>query len=426
MSEKLLKLTNFVDQIKITHVLFVSIILHVIVISQPPEQIGDESVFLTIFRLLQQGIDNTPYQLPGLSFLLMPAVEIFGDYWFSWRITSLTFGMLFLFVFYHTIKKITTDRNAILAVVIVSIDITIFVHSSLFLRDMPMLFFGTFAIYLFLIKKYYACAIVLGAAALIKETAIFFLVFLVAYQIITTKPWRNVRNVNIKQIMIFGLIMSGCFLIPLWIYDIVIEPKVYDQKYSYYTRGETNINQIGIVTNPIQHLQQYLFNGYLGSDSNYFKNQFLINTILPTEEPYDNVAVDTDSRTLRIYKEMYKDTTIIETSWVLGYSVYPIWVIAFWVTVSFVIYSIITKRDLKQTAFVSLGVVSMFVPYIFIAMSRPVHAYYFIYTIPFITIGVILALDAIKHDRIRIVSKISLLIFAAVLFAGSYPLKLFL
>lgn len=421
-----MKLTNFLDQIKISHVMFISIILHVIVISQPPEQIGDESVFLTIFRMLQQGIDNTPYQLPGLSFLLFPAVELFGDYWFSWRITSLTFGMLFLFVFYHTIKKITTERNAILAVVIVSIDITIFVHSSLFLRDVPMLFFGTFAIYLFLNKKYYACAVVLGAAALIKETAIFFLLFLIAYQIITTKPWKNIRNINYKQALIFGLILSGCFLIPLWIYDIIVEPKVYDQKYSYYVRGETNIKQIGVVTNPIEHIQQYLFNGYLSSGGSFYKNWFLINTILPTEEPDNNIEVDTESRTLRIYKEMYKDTTIIETSWVLGYSVYPFWIVAFWVTVSFMIFSIIRKRDLKQTAFVSLGVVSMFVPYIFVAMNRSIHPYYFIYTIPFITIGVILALDAIKHDRIRIISKISLLIFASILFAVSYPLKLFL
>jgi len=169
-----LQISEYFNKIRISHVILVSIILHAFVISQPPNQIGDESIFLTIFRMLQTGVDHSPYQMPGLSFLLFPSVEIFGDNWFSWRATSVVFGTLFLFVLYNTAKKITTERNALFVTILVSLDITIFVHSSLFLRDIPVMFFGTFAIYMYFTKRYYLTALLLGFTALIKETALFF------------------------------------------------------------------------------------------------------------------------------------------------------------------------------------------------------------------------------------------------------------
>lgn len=412
---------DYCDKIRISHVILISIILHAFVISQPPDQIGDESIFLTIFRMLQTGVDHTPYQMPGLSFLLFPSVEIFGDYWFSWRVTSVIFGALFLFVLYQTTKKITTEKNALFVTILVSLDITIFVHSSLFLRDIPVMFFGTFAIYMYFAKKYYLTALLLGFTALIKESALFFLILIISHHIITTKPW---KKHNIKPAVFFILILSCSFLIPLWMYDVIVKPNIYDVRYNYYTTSD-HPKLIGQVTNPIEHLNAYLFGGYLVSDTlPVGNNHFLINTILPVSGPEPNLEIGTESHTRRIYKEMYQITEIIETGWILSYSNYPLWIISFWVTVPYVSFNIAKKQHMKQSAYVSLGIITMFTPYIFIAIFRPTFAYYFIYTIPFIMLGIVLAFDSIKYRKIKLIVKSVLLVSAVILFVISFPLKI--
>lgn len=416
-----LQISQYYNKIGILHVILVSIILHAFVISQPPEQVGDESIFLTIFRMLQTGVDHTPYQMPGLSFLLFPSIEIFGDYWFSWRATSVFFGILFLFVLYHTIKKITTEKNALFVTVLVSLDITIFVHSSLFLRDIPVMFFGTFAIYMYFTKKYYLTALLLGFAALIKESALFFLILIIAYHLIITRPW---KNYSVKHTVFFVLILSGSFLIPLWIYDMIVNPNVYDERYNYYTTSD-HPKLIGRVTNPLEHLKVYLFGGYLISDTLPIgNNHFLINTVLPISKSEPNLEIDTESHTQRIYKEMYKITKIIKTSWILSYSNYPIWIISFWVTVPYMVFNVAKNKHMKQSVYVSFGIVTMFAPYIFIAIFRPTFAYYFIYTIPFIILGIVLVLDSIQYGKIKLIAKSTLLVFAIILFVISFPLKL--
>lgn len=416
-----MQISEYYNKIRISHVILISIILHVFVISQPPDQIGDESIFLTIFRMLQTGIDHTPYQMPGLSFLLFPSVEIFGDYWFSWRVTSVVFGALFLFVLYNTTKKITTERNALFVTILVSLDITIFVHSSLFLRDIPVMFFGTFAIYMYFTKKYYITALLLGFTALIKESALFFLILIIAYHLIIIKPWKNCK---IKSAIFFILILSGSFLLPLWIYDLIIQPNIYDVRYNYYTTKDKP-EIVGHITNPIEHLKAYIFGGYLISDiPPTGNNHFLLDTILPIGESNPNLEIDTESHTMRIYKEMYQVTEIIETGWILSYSNYPLWIIAFWVTIPYMIFNVVKNRCTKQSAYVLLGIITMFTPYIFIAIFRTTFAYYFIYTIPFIVLGIVLAFDSIKQEKIRIITKSILFMSAIILFVVSFPLKI--
>jgi len=121
---------------------------------------------------------------------------------------------------------------------------------------------------------------------------------------------------------------------------------------------------------------------------------------------------------------MYKITEIIQTGWILSYSNYPLWIISFWMTVFYVIFNIVKNQHLKQSVYASLGVATMFVPYIFIAIFRPTFAYYFIYTIPFITFGIIMAFDSIKYGKIKFIAKSTLLASAIILFLVSFPLKL--
>ena len=90
----------------------------------------------------------------------------------------------------------------------------------------------------------------------------------------------------------------------------------------------------------------------------------------------------------------------------------------------YIIFNIAKHRNINQSAYVLLGIITMFTPYILIDMFRPTFAYYFIYTIPFILFGIVLAFDSIKHEKIKITIKSIFLVSAIVLFMISFPLKI--
>ena len=147
---------EYVNKITITHIILTSLVLHAFVIAQPQFlQIWDESIFLEILRDFLKGEDHVPYQMPGINFFQGPATVIFGDNWFSWRVPSVIFGMLSLLVFYNVFREYTTEKNALLATAILSFDTIFFVHSSLFLRDVPLMFFGILSFYFYIKKKKY-------------------------------------------------------------------------------------------------------------------------------------------------------------------------------------------------------------------------------------------------------------------------------
>jgi len=137
-----MQIIQYLNRVSITHIILMSLVLHAFVIAQPQQfQMWDESIFLELVRNFLNGEDHTPYQLPGLYFFTGAAIAIFGDNWFSWRTPSVIFGLLSLLVFYKILCTFTSEKNALFATTILSFDTIFFVHSSLFLRDIPLMFF---------------------------------------------------------------------------------------------------------------------------------------------------------------------------------------------------------------------------------------------------------------------------------------------
>ena len=132
------------------------------VISHPNFEVLDEIFFTNFMRWFMLGIDHSPYQLPGLSFIVSPFVYVFGDNWISWRFPIIIFGMVFLYFYYKVVEQIFTKKIALMTSVIMAFSPVIFVSSSLMLRDMPVMALGFFAMYLYLKKKYYFSALLIG------------------------------------------------------------------------------------------------------------------------------------------------------------------------------------------------------------------------------------------------------------------------
>lgn len=436
------------DKVGISHIILISLVLHVFVIAQPQHlQIWDESIFLELTRNFVKLQDHTPYQLPGSYLFTGAAIQIFGDNWFSWRVPSVIFGMLTLIVFYKIMCHVTSEKNALVTSLIFSFDTIFFVHSTLYLRDVTLMFFGMFSFYLYLKKRYYLASLVLGFSFFIKETAIFFLAILVVYHVVTTKPWKNLRKIT-RTPFLFLLMMSGTFLTMLWVYDVSFNPVVYDPMIptlksvdgkdvpiSYprlrvmESRGYVYQQPVGTVTNPFEHLGIFLRSGYLTSEAYNVKNWNTVHTnypwtwVLPLAPPEKGnnlgwVAEDPFNYTQEGTRHIGKTMGI---KW-NGDPNVPLWVAGFWGSMVFLLLGI--RKTNSARLLVGSGIACMYVPYLLLSITgRVMFPYYFIYTVPFISLGAVLLFDLIENSSVRKLAKTGLLAVTVCWFVLHYPLQ---
>ena len=457
------------EKVTITHIILISLVLHAFVIPFPEDWlVFDESIFSWASRTLLEGEDRTPYQMPGLHVIGAASITLLGDDWFSLRVPVVIFGMLTLLVFYNICIHFTTKQNALLATTILSFDTIFFFHSQLFLRDVPMIFFGMMAFYLYLNKKYYLAAICLGTGALIKETILFFLIMMaihrISYRVYTIKEklcFDNLFSVilpskkTISTTTMFIGIIAASFLIPLWIYDSVVTPNVYEPMIPvrqnadgtenaipyplilvYEQRGYSLQNQTGVITNPIEHLNVYFTKGLLSGSydankrivtQNYYPQNWVLP--LPTDTESGRGGMGMGWKNADPFDEVkngwpHKGESMgVER---LGYPNLALWPVAFWGSIAFVVVSIIKREDRKTALFVAAGILSMYVPYLFIHVfnGRVMLPYYFILTVPIISLGVVLAADLIKQNKIRFGVKTGILALTVAWFVLYFPVKI--
>jgi hypothetical protein len=433
--------------ITITHVIFTSFSIHMFVISHPNFEVLDEVFFTNFLRWFMLGIDHTPYQLPGLSFIVSPFVYVFGDNWASWRFPIVILGMVFLYFNYKVIEHVSTKNTALITSIILAFSPVIFVSSSLMLRDMPVMALGFFSIYLYFRKKYYFVALVIGLSALIKETAIFYLFFIVIYHSISNRDELvsaikklKKTDYSILKIPIISLvIIISSFLIPLTIYENTVTVLEYSTRFPEYyginenfepgvfrfdvTRSTKEIyekpieefNYLSRVTDPIHHLRIMFTKGYYTQNevpTNEFIASFLPipndKTIHDMRYGYDTTSVDEIDGVERHQKEF-------STLWVQSRINYTWWHFGFWsciILLGFTMFQKIKNKTNipKEIAFIISGF-SFFIPYLMINVVRDTFAYYMIYFLPIMAFGLTIAIRKIPNKTIHY------LIFAAFLVA---------
>lgn len=442
-----------------------SFAVHLFVINQPIHEVIDEVHFTNFMRWFMLGIDQTPFQLPGLSIVVSPFVVLFGDNWFSWRFPIIVFGMIFLYFYYKVVEHIVDKKIALLSTIILSLSPMIFVHSSLMLRDIPIMALGFFSLYLFFKQKYYFTALVIGLAAIIKETAIFFMVFIVLWSVIKFISKNNVNAKNIiafiisnrntrqaiRKSVIFMAIVSGAFLIPLFVYENTVEVLEYTTKDPEFFVHIENIqtamqfkitqtdsfilekpinefHHIDKVTDPFHHLNLIFTKGYYTAktpDGNEFVASFL-----PVKVDFEQISTIVGSKngTMISPKDNELHLKQFENIWIQSMVNYSYWFVSFWGVAALIIYATYDKIKNQRTVsnqslFLILGLV-FFIPFLIIDMIRLTFAYYLIYYLPFMALGLVLLIHKIKYNRIRIVVLSSFLIAIFVNFAYYFPIKL--
>jgi hypothetical protein len=110
----------------------------------------------------------------------------------------------------------------------------------------------------------------------------------------------------------------------------------------------------------------------------------------------------------------------------IGYPNLALWPVAFWGSIAFVVISIIRREEGKTALFVAAGIASMYVPYLLIHIfnERVMLPYYFILTVPIISLGVVLSANLIKQNKIRFGVKTGILALTVAWFVLYFPVKI--
>jgi len=444
---RLQKLRHVVDRISFREVFFISLALHLFVISFPRDAtVFDEAYYTVAGRDLLNGVaSNLEHPFLGKAWGAI-GIALLGDSWFGWRIPSVIFGLLTLVVFYLLAKRFLGERNATYASALLAFDNIFFIHSSLYLLEVPALFFSILGIYLYFKRAYRFSAIAWAAAVLSKETSMFLLFGLILYHIFKhAKPFFKERRdikLSMRKIILFFVVLILAFSIPIWVYDasyhpheskvVLIPTVVVDQEGSIIsTTTKTSTSIISSIDNPVQHIQymvKYASGLTIKPDSTVDQNNYALNWVLPLplkELIYYDVGISkniTKSVDGKIISSQVITTHPIH--WV-GLGNIPLWIIGFWLVTSGTIYFIVRKRYSEAEPLTLLWILGTYAPLLAMSylLGRIVYPFYFINTVPALALALPLILDKISGEKYKNSVKLLFLLAVLIWFFWFFPVR---
>lgn len=193
--------------------------------------IMDESYYVPAAQTMLNGtqcgptVPNCNTEHPFLSKALIAAgIAMLGDNAPGWRILNVLLGTFSLPLVFVLVLKLSKSRKAsYLSATLLALDVMFFSNSSAALLDIPMVFFALLAFVLYFYKvrfwkldHFTLSGILLGLAALSKETAIFLLATLATYHLVAGDGGRKLRLVCAVEIVV---VTAGVFVLGLQMYD---------------------------------------------------------------------------------------------------------------------------------------------------------------------------------------------------------------
>ena len=308
---------------------------------------------------------------PPLGKLMMAAsIGIVGDNTLGWRLPSLIAGMASIVLLYGIVRRAGGDAwLGVLAAALFAFDNLAFVHSRLGTLDMLLVALMLLGAWLFLQEEPLAAGIACGFAALVKLGGVYSLAGLLLFEAGRAGwDWKRTRALPRARLRSTALLVAGFFptwLGGLWLLDL----------------------WVGAFRTPWGHLRHMLDIGFALSrpgapaDTESYPWQWLINE---TQVPYLRVTEDigqtgpmTASRTHIFFRGAMNPVIIGAASLGLAYAAWRAWrlqdQLALWA--------------IAWTA----GTYLPFYPLAIVA-DRISYLYYFLPTLPSVTIGLALLL----------------------------------
>jgi hypothetical protein len=170
--------------------------------------IMDESYYVPSAQTMLNGtqcgptVPNCNMEHPFLSKALIAAgIAAFGNNAFGWRILNVIMGTFSLPLMFALVLRVSKRRDlAYISAGLLALDVMFFSQSSAALLDIPTVFFGLLAFVAYAyearvwrLDRYMISGIFMGLAVLCKETAIFLVLALLTYHLLTHREGARPR-----------------------------------------------------------------------------------------------------------------------------------------------------------------------------------------------------------------------------------------
>ena len=170
------------------------------------------------------GLDPNTEHPPLGKLVIAASMSVFGDQGLGWRLPSIVAGLVALVVLFEIMRR--TDRSAwfaVLVVALVSFDNLTFVHGRIGTLDMLVLAPMLVGSLLALRRRWVLAGIAVGIALLVKLTAIYAVLAIGLWLVLTDGPeWWRRRRVPLRELagpLAFLGMSAGVFLVGLAVLD---------------------------------------------------------------------------------------------------------------------------------------------------------------------------------------------------------------
>ncbi len=149
--------------------------------------IFDEAYYVPAARNLLLGIATNLEHPPLAKLLIALAIKLFGDVTFAWRLPSILFGTLAVWVLYVLTRTLADRRTALLAAFLLSAETLWFVHSSIAMLDIVSISLALLALLLFVRGEWVWTGAVVGLSMLAKEMTVLLLAVLPLFALLQSR-----------------------------------------------------------------------------------------------------------------------------------------------------------------------------------------------------------------------------------------------
>jgi hypothetical protein len=290
----------------------------------------------------------------------------------------------------------------------------------------------------------------MGLAFLSKETAAFYVIIIIFLYITSRIQFTNYKELlpKLYKAIILLLVLAGVYIIPVTIYDIVYQPSSsteivithtvvqvpdeFGMMIDNSTVTNTATNKVTI-NNALEHLiytVSYASGLTITNESEVNSGNYAWNWILPIPNyppsPYYVESAEV-RHTTKSNEEIIGITT--ETrhpiSWYgIGTNI-PIWW-SIWLIVPFTAFNILRKEAKEIDYFLLIWIAGTYLPMLYTSgvVGRIVYPFYFIQTVPALTLGIPYMVSSIIKDRlVRNVILVALMIIVLTVFILYFPVR---
>jgi dolichyl-phosphate-mannose--protein O-mannosyl transferase len=432
-------------RVNVVHILLFVLACHLFIMSTPDTFAFDESHYVPAAKNTVNFIAANAEHTPLSKVVIGWSIQMFGDWWFGWRITPVLFSTLTVLFVYLISKEFMNRKYSLFAAAFIGFDMLFFINGSIAILDAQAVFFAVAGVWLLLKKRYAYSAVFFGVGILSKETSVLIMVGSLLFLGVNyfakntsfSSKFHKPQTKTLKTFVMFSILLFAIVFGGVYAYDIVYKPAssvvaqtqvaatvIVDGNGSAITTNyvTTNVTNSIAITNPIQHFI-FAFQYYAG----------LTPTINPAPQDFRPAWSWALPLVNAVNPPQYFGVTVSagEKVWnTVSYLSQPSYPVTIFIVPTLALCGyLLWKRQLEGFGSFYIGwVTATYLPWIFFSLfiQKMTFNYYFMYTTPILALGAPWFISKLKlQDKYKTFILLSLLVIVVGYFMYYFPINLF-